>query len=268
MSETHEHLDEKFNPFKARTNKYTHIRHTIAIVSGKGGVGKSTVTSLLASALNQQGLNVGILDGDITGPSIGHAFSIHSKASGSDLGIIPANSTKGIKIVSTNMLLEEDDTPVLWRGPMIANAVKEFYTGVLWGDLDFLLIDMPPGTGDVALTVYQSIPVDGIIVVTTPQDMVSMIVAKAVKMAQQMKVNVLGVIENMSYMECNHCGEHLYPFGKGNLEAFANAHQIEVLGKLAINPEIGVEMDQGRIEMVEDSEINKIASLVQFKLSD
>ncbi len=268
MSQDNEQqLDERFNPFKSRTNKYTNLRHTIAIVSGKGGVGKSTVTSLLANALNRQGLNIGILDADITGPSIGHAFAIHSKASGSDLGIIPANSSMGIKIVSTNMLLDNDDTPVLWRGPMIANAVKEFYTGVLWGDLDYLLIDMPPGTGDVALTVYQSIPIDGIVVVTTPQDMVSMIVSKAIKMAEQMNVPVLGIVENMSYMVCDHCENKLYPFGKGNVEELAELHHVEVLGQIPINPSVNQEMDAGRIEVIESSEMDALATRIQFKVN-
>lgn len=268
MSKQNEQLDERFNPFKSRENKYSHINHVIAVVSGKGGVGKSTVTSLLANALNHQGMNIGILDADITGPSIGHAFSIHSKAAGSDIGIIPANSSKGIKIISANMLLEDDDTPVLWRGPMIANAVKEFFTGVIWGDLDVLLIDMPPGTGDVPLTVFQSIPVSGIVVITTPQDMVGMIVSKAIHMAEQMNIPVLGIIENMSYIDCESCNHRIYPFGKGDVAAYAEQHHTEVLGELPIQAEVRQCMDDGKIEAVDDLVIRKIATRLIFKVSE
>lgn len=261
-------LDERFNPFKTRANKYSHIHQTIAVVSGKGGVGKSTMTSMLASSLNHQGFNVGILDADITGPSIGHAFAIQSKASGSDIGIIPANSSEGIKIVSANMLLEEEETPVLWRGPMVANAVKEFYSDVVWGELDVLLIDMPPGTSDVALTVYQSLPLSGIVIITTPQDMVSMIVAKAIKMAEEMNVKVLGIVENMSFVECGECQHRIYPFGQSKLDQFADKYQLEILGRLPILPEIGENMDAGSIERLLLNEVDDIAKRVMFKVSD
>lgn len=264
MSEQNKETDERFNPFMARPNKQSHLRYTYAIVSGKGGVGKSTVTALLASSLNHKGYSVGILDADITGPSQAHAFNIHSKAAGSDIGIIPAYSREGVKIISANMLLEDEEAPVLWRGPMIANAVKEFYTNVVWGDTDFLLIDMPPGTGDVALSVFQSIHLDGIIIVTSPQEMVSMIVTKAVKMAEQMNIKVLGLIENMSYLDCDHCGERIYPFGEGRIEAYAQSLNLTVLAQLPIRPEIARYMDEGRIEEIVSKPLDTLSSQLIF----
>lgn len=238
----------KFNPFAARPKKGVNIQRMIAVVSGKGGVGKSMVTGLLGSASQQIGFETAILDADVTGPSIGRMFNISEKAAGSDDLIYPAVTKSGLKIISANMLLETEDTPVLWRGPMIANAVKEFYTNVTWGDIDVMFIDMPPGTGDVPLTVYQSLPLDGIILVTTPQDLVSMIVAKAVSMANQMNIPILGIVENMSWMQCPHCDERIYPFGESQLEDLAGRYNLKIIDRLPIQTELTKASDDGKIE--------------------
>lgn len=246
----------KFNPFAARPKKGVNIKHMIAVVSGKGGVGKSMVTGLMASAAQQVGFNAAILDADVTGPSIGRMFNITEKAAGSEDLIYPAVTESGLKVISANMLLETEDTPVLWRGPMIANAVKEFYTNVTWGDVDVMFIDMPPGTGDVPLTVFQSLPLDGIILVTTPQDLVSMIVAKAVLMANSMNVPILGVIENMSWMKCPHCDDKIYPFGESRLEDLAGRYNLKIIDRLPIRPELTKASDEGTIE-------NQVISSIQ-----
>ncbi len=258
--------EARFNPFGARPHKTTKIKHMIAVVSGKGGVGKSMVTGLLATAALQSGFNVGILDADVTGPSIGRMFNIHDKARGTDEGMIPMASQEGIKIISANMLLETDDTPIVWRGPMIANAVKEFYTKVLWEDLDVLFVDMPPGTGDVPLTVYQSLPLSGIVLVTTPQDLVSMVVSKAVKMAQQMNVDVLGVVENMAWMECPNCDEKIYPFGEGRTTSLIKDYDLDLLASLPIDPALTKASDEGTIDQVVNKELQKIVKDLIFKL--
>ena len=237
--------------FRAPANGLSHIGKVIAVVSGKGGVGKSLVTSSLAVAMRRMGKTVGVLDADITGPSIPAAFGVHTKAEGSELGIYPAETKTGIEIMSLNLLTENETDPVVWRGPVIAGAVKQFWTDVIWGDVDYLFVDMPPGTGDVPLTVFQSLPVDGIIIVTSPQELVSMIVAKAVNMAKKMDIPIVGVVENMSYLECPDCGKRISVFGEGHVEEIAAEHGIKVLAQIPIDPAIAQMVDAGRVEYLE-----------------
>ena len=236
-------MTEKLNP-------YSSVKKVIGVVSGKGGVGKSTVTSLMAVMFSRRGYHTAILDADITGPSIPKAFGIHEKAMGSDKGIIPITTHSGIDIMSVNLLLENETDPVIWRGPILAGTVKQFWTEVFWNDVDYMFVDMPPGTGDVPLTVFQSIPLSGIIVVTSPQDLVSMIVGKAVKMAQMMNVPILGIIENMSCYVCPDCGKKHYPFGESKLETVANEYGLKILGRLPIDAASSAACDNGRIESV------------------
>lgn len=232
----------------APCNPHSVIRHVIGIVSGKGGVGKSMVTSQLAVTMARMGYRVGILDSDITGPSIPKAFGIHERAVGSENGILPAMTGTGISVMSLNLLTENETDPVLWRGPVIAGVVKQFWTDVCWGELDYLFVDMPPGTGDVPLTVFQSLPVDGIIVVTSPQDLVSMIVTKAIRMAQMMNIPVLGMIENFSYYLCPDCGKRLEVFGKSHAEETAQSNGIALLAQLPIDPDLAAACDAGKLE--------------------
>lgn len=236
---------------KEALNNFSHVKKVYAVVSGKGGVGKSLVSSLLAVESNRLGLKTAVMDADITGPSIPKIFGVKDKAIGNDEGLFPAETKKGIKIMSVNMLLEHDTDPVVWRGPVIAGVVKQFWTDVIWGDIDLMVIDCPPGTGDVPLTVFQSIPVDGIIVVTSPQDLVSMVVEKAVKMAELMHIPVLGVIENMSYFVCDKCGEKHYIFGKGNAENTAKAHGIKNFAAIPFDKDLAGLCDRGLIELHE-----------------
>lgn len=250
MSEKEEiKLDPSFDPFKSRPKKSTNIKRMIAVVSGKGGVGKSTVSALLASHAAKDGYSVGVIDGDIVGPSMGHFFNIHHPVFGTKEGIDPALSELGVKVMTSNMLVENETTPILWRGALITNAVKDFYTEILWGDLDLMVVDMPPGTGDIALTVFQSLPITGIIIVTSPQDLVTMIVSKAVEMAKKMNVPILGIIENMAYLE--HNGEKLYPFGQAKSEGLAHNYNIPLLASLPIDPILGQLADKGDIESYE-----------------
>lgn len=234
-----------------KTNEFNDIKKVIAVVSGKGGVGKSMVTSLMAVTMRRLGYKTAILDADITGPSIPKSFGITDKASANELGMFPLRTRTDIGTMSVNNLLEDDTEPVIWRGPVIAGAVKQFWTDVLWGEVDYLFVDMPPGTGDVPLTVFQSLPVDGIIVVTSPQELVSMIVKKAVKMAEMMNIPVLGLVENMSYFECPDCGRKLQIFGPSKVEEVAEEHGLDVLGKLPIEPKLAAACDKGMIEMFE-----------------
>ena len=236
--------------FHIDLNADSSIKHVIGVVSGKGGVGKSLVTSLIASALVKQGKNVGILDADITGPSIPRMFGIEGKAMGSPDGLLPAVAADGTKVMSTNLLLENDTDPVIWRGPMIAGVVKQFWSDVVWGDIDYLLVDMPPGTGDVPLTVFQSLPVDGIIVVTSPQELVGMIVAKAVNMAEAMKVPVLGLVENMAYFVCPNCNEKHYLFGESQVDVLAQEYEIGATAQIPTNPTIAALCDAGKVDQV------------------
>ena len=250
--------------FMENANSQSHIKKVIAIMSGKGGVGKSSMTSCIAVALKQKGYAVGILDGDITGPSIPKAFGVKQKAVGNGNGMDTVETQTGIRMMSANLILHTEDTPVIWRGPVIGNAVKQFWTDVAWGDLDVLLIDMPPGTGDVTLTVFQSIPVDGVVIVTTPQDLVSLIVKKSYHMAEKMSIPVCGIIENMSYMVCDDCGKKLYPFGESKLQKVADEMNIEVLAQLPIQPDIAELCDAGKIEQKDISFLNEaVEKLIQ-----
>ena len=232
----------------APANAKSSIKRVIAVISGKGGVGKSTVTSSLAVAMRRLGKKVGVLDADITGPSIPTAFGVHTKAEGSELGIYPVETRTGIEIMSLNLLMENETDPVVWRGPVIAGAVKQFWTDVIWGDVDYLFVDMPPGTGDVPLTVFQSLPVNGLLVVTSPQDLVSMIVTKAVHMAQMMSIPVLGLIENYSYFQCPDCGAKHAIFGKSHLEQEAMQLGLPLLAQLPIDPAVAAAIDAGQAE--------------------
>ena len=240
---------------KAKLNDRSHIKKIIGVLSGKGGVGKSYVTSLLAVYLNRLGYKVGIMDADITGPSIPKSFGIKDKAYGEEGLIYPLQSKGGIKLMSANCLLEDDSDPIVWRGPLLGGLIKQFYEDVLWEELDYLLIDMPPGTGDVALTVFQQLPVDDLIIVTSPQDLVSLIVTKAIKMANMMNIKVLGVIENMSYLKCPDCGKKIKVFGESHIEQFAKDMQFNVLAKLPLVPENTTLVDQGLVEQVSLEEI-------------
>ena len=236
-------------PMQFEENNLSEVKRVIAVLSGKGGVGKSLVTGALATGLSRQGHSVGILDADITGPSIPKMFGMsgrHVHALGKLL--LPEISDHGVKVMSSNLLLQNETDPVLWRGPVIAGAIRQFWSETSWGPLDYLLVDMPPGTGDVALTVFQSLPVDGIVIVTSPQDLVSMIVAKAVNMAEKMDVPVLGVIENMSYVECPDCGKKIEVFGKSKLEDVAANYNLDILGRLPIDPVLAEACDKGEIE--------------------
>ncbi|TXF34918.1 Mrp/NBP35 family ATP-binding protein [Collinsella sp. BA40] len=236
-------------PQQFEENNLSEVKHVIAVLSGKGGVGKSLVTGALAVELSRAGNKVGILDADITGPSIPKMLGMSGRrAHGIGNLLLPEISTHGIKVMSSNLLLANETDPVLWRGPVIAGAIRQFWSETSWGPLDYLLVDMPPGTGDVALTVFQSLPVDGIVVVTSPQDLVSMIVAKAVNMADKMNVPVLGVVENMSYVECPDCGKKIEVFGQSHLDEVAAQYGVDVLGRLPINPAFAAMCDAGTIE--------------------
>ncbi|MEA4938711.1 MAG: P-loop NTPase [Christensenella sp.] len=241
----------------------THVKKVIGVVSGKGGVGKSMITSLLAVLLRRRGYRTAILDADITGPSIPQAFGLHERASGSDQGIFPALSKTGVEVMSMNLLLEEETDPVVWRGPIIAGSVKQFWTDVLWGSVDVMFIDMPPGTGDVPLTVFQSIPVDGIIVVTSPQQLVGMIVEKAVRMAELMKIPVLALVQNMSYVKCPGCEEVIYPFGETNIADLAKKYSIPATAELPIQKDLATACDAGLIELFEGDWLNGLADTLE-----
>ena len=259
-----ERKEEKMD-FSAKLNEMSSVRKVIAIVSGKGGVGKSSVTSMMAVSMQRLGYNTAVLDADITGPSIPKAFGIKEKATGSELGIFPQKSKTGIEIMSINLMLENETDPVLWRGPILGGTVKQFWTDVIWSDIDFMFIDMPPGTGDVPLTVFQSIPVDGIIIVTSPQELVSMIVTKAVKMAEMMDVPVLGLVENMSYFLCPDNGKEYKVFGESHIEEIAKTYNLEVLAKLPIDPRISAACDRGMIELFEGDWFEKIAKRLEME---
>ena len=237
-------------------NKYSDIKRVIGVVSGKGGVGKSLVTCLLASKCADSGLRVGILDADITGPSVPKSFGINTRAMQDEECLLPAVSENGVKLMSINLLLEEESSPVVWRGPVISGVIEQFWSDVRWGELDYLFVDMPPGTGDVALTVFQSLPVDGIVIVSTPQDLVKMIVGKAYNMAKLMDVPVLGIIENMSCFICPDCGKKHSIFGESDIDKTAEEFNIPVLAKLPINPEINRLVDAGRINEAECPELD------------
>ena len=238
---------EKSNPqnFMAEQNVFSDVKHVIGVVSGKGGVGKSFVTGSLANAMAAKGYKVGILDADITGPSIPKMFGVHGPAMGSEMGILPIAAEDGTKIMSINLLMEDEEAPVIWRGPVIAGTVKQFWSDVVWGDLDYLFVDMPPGTGDVPLTVFQSLPVDGIVIVTSPQELVQMIVKKAYNMAGMMNIPVLGVVENYSYLKCPDCGKEIKLFGESHIDEVASELAMQVLGKMPLDPAYAELADQG-----------------------
>ncbi len=246
----------------------SNIKKVIGVVSGKGGVGKSMVTDLLTVAFSRKGYHCGIMDADITGPSIPKAFGITEKATGNATTIFPVKSKTNIDIMSINLLLENETDPVIWRGPVIAGTVKQFWTDVLWEDVDYLFVDMPPGTGDVPLTVFQSLPLDGIVVVTTPQDLVSMIVGKAVKMAEMMNVPVLGIVENMSYVECPDCGKKLSVFGESHVKEIAAQYDLLVLSQLPINPALTAAVDAGKIEDLEFDYMDDAVKIIESAVQD
>ncbi|HZX46724.1 MAG TPA: Mrp/NBP35 family ATP-binding protein [Clostridia bacterium] len=254
---------EKQTDFSVKLNANSSVKKVIGIISGKGGVGKSLVASMLAVLMNRRGHSTAIFDADITGPSIPKAFGIKGKAKSGGQGLLPVESRDGIKIMSINLLLESDTDPVIWRGPLIASMIKQFWTDVVWGDVDFMFIDMPPGTGDVALTVFQSLPVDGIIIVTSPQELVSMIVSKAVNMVKKMNIPILGIIENMSYLKCPDCGREINVFGESRIEEVAREHGIPVLGRLPIDPAIASACDKGLIENFEGDWLDKTAEILE-----
>lgn len=242
------------------------IKKVIGVVSGKGGVGKSLVTSLLAVEMNRLGYKTAVLDADVTGPSIPRAFGIKSKAQSNQDGLLPIKSATEIDIMSVNLLLEKDTDPVIWRGPLLANMVKQFWTDVIWRDIDFMFIDMPPGTGDVPLTVFQSIPVDGIIVVTSPQELVSMIVGKAVRMAEMMEIPIIGLVENMSYFKCPDNEKNYAVFGESHIEEIGEQYQLKVLAKIPIDPKLSAACDRGMIELFKGDWLDGLAKQLKDNL--
>ena len=255
-------------PAKEAANAGSRVKHMIAVISGKGGVGKSTVTALLANAVKQMGKNAAILDADITGPSIPKMYGITEKAESNGQAVLPVKSKGGMPVMSINVLLEDENEPVIWRGPVISGTVRQFWTEVAWGDVDVMLVDMPPGTGDVPLTVFQSLPVDGIVVVTSPQDLVSMIVGKAVRMAQMMNVPVLGLVENLSYFECPDCGKRHEIFGPSHIEEVAGQYGIEQIVRLPIKPEQAAICDNGEADQLSNEDLAAFAGRIVTALEE
>ena len=249
---------------KDEANKGSRVKHIVAVVSGKGGVGKSLVTSLLAVHLSRKGYKVGILDADITGPSIPKAFGVYADVEGDENGaMLPPVTKTGIKVMSVNLMLEDETRPVVWRGSLIAGTVRQFWTDTAWGDLDFLLVDCPPGTGDVPLTVFQSLPIDGCVIVSSPQDLVAMIVKKAANMADMMSIPVLGLVENMSYVKCPDCGKEIRVFGESHIDKIAKEHDIPVIGKIPMEPKLAAACDAGMIELFEGDWLNEFESILE-----
>ena len=255
--------DRKKESLLAALNPKSNVKKVIAVVSGKGGVGKSTVTSMLAVAMAKKGKRVGVLDADITGPSAPTAFGVSECQGATEEGLYPALTRTGIQVMSINLLLDNSTDPVVWRGPVIAGAVKQFWTDVIWEDVDYMFVDMPPGTGDVPLTVFQSLPVDGIVIVTSPQDLVSMIVSKAVKMANMMHIPVLGFVENYAYLECPDCGKKIEVFGKSHLDEVAEAFGLPVLARLPIDPDVAFAYDSGLMENVNTDAVAGVIEAVE-----
>ena len=254
--------DRKEENLLAEPNPKSSVKKVIAVVSGKGGVGKSTVTAMLAVAMARQGKKVAVLDADITGPSAPTAFGVNECQGANEDGLFPALTRSGIQVMSINLLLDNPADPVVWRGPVIAGAVKQFWTDVIWEDVDYMFVDMPPGTGDVPLTVFQSLPIDGVVIVTTPQDLVSMIVAKAVKMANMMHIPVLGFVENYSYLECPDCGRKIEVFGKSHINEIADKFELPVLAKLPIDPSVAEAYDNGLMETVNTDAVSGVIDAV------
>ncbi|HIV19145.1 MAG TPA: Mrp/NBP35 family ATP-binding protein [Candidatus Merdivicinus intestinigallinarum] len=263
-----ENCPSRQNPadFIEKPHELSSIKKVIGVVSGKGGVGKSLVTSMMSVLMQRRGYQSAILDADVTGPSIPRIFGLKERAMGDDSGIYPVKTKTGIEVMSVNLLLEDDTTPVVWRGPIIAGTVKQFWTDVIWNDVDFMFVDMPPGTGDVPLTVFQSLPVDGIIVVTSPQELVSMIVTKAVKMAQAMNIPILGIVENMSYVVCPDCGKAFQIYGESHVEEEAGKNGLKVLGRLPIDPKLAKSCDKGAMELFEGDWLEAAADAVEALL--
>lgn len=243
-------------------NEMSSIKKVYGVVSGKGGVGKSLITALLSIISNRRGFKTAILDGDITGPSIPKMFGLKDKAKGNEFGIFPVESKTGIKIISINLLLEDENAPVIWRGPILAGTIKQFWTDVIWGDVDYMFIDMPPGTADIPLTIFQSIPLDGIIVITSPQELVSMIVSKAVGMAGKMNIPIIGIVENMSYVKCPDCNKEIKVFGESHLDKIAVDNNLELLARLPIDPSLAGLCDKGLIELFEGDWLEKAADKI------
>lgn len=249
--------------FLVEQNAYSNIKHVIGVVSGKGGVGKSFVTTSLAVQMAKAGYKVGVLDADITGPSIPKMFGLHEQIVGDDRGMIPAETKEGIKVMSINLLMDDEEAPVIWRGPVIAGVVKQFWNETVWGEIDYLFVDMPPGTGDVPLTVFQSLPVNGIVIVTSPQELVQMIVKKAINMADMMDIPVLGVVENYSYLECPDCGKEIKLFGDSHIDEAAATMGTQVLGKLPLNPEFAQMVDAGKSYDIENPHLAKAVEVIK-----
>ncbi|MGN1182253.1 MAG: P-loop NTPase [Faecalibacillus sp.] len=250
--------------FLAPMNQHSNVKKVIGVVSGKGGVGKSSITALLALLKQREGKKVAVLDGDITGPSIGRVFGVENQqlmTNGEE--IIPVVSQAGTKIISANLLLETSDTPVIWRGPVLAGVIKQFWSDVIWGNIDYMFVDMPPGTGDVPLTVFQSLPLDGIIIVTSPQELVGMIVGKAVNMAKQMNIPIIGMIENMSYVRCPDCDKKIYIFGKSHAQETADIYDLDLLGQLPLDSELTQLSDLGRVEDFHADWLDELAKRVE-----
>lgn len=246
-----------------KPHELSKIKKVIGVVSGKGGVGKSLVTSLCAVFMQRRGFKTAVMDADVTGPSIPKMFNIHQKATANEFGLLPVESAKGTQIMSINLLLENETDPVVWRGPVIAGTVKQFWSDVIWNDVDYMFVDMPPGTGDVPLTVFQSLPVDGIIIVTSPQELVSMIVSKAVKMAELMNIPVIGVIENMSYLKCPDCGKKINVFGESHIDDVIKPYNLEVLAKIPIDPDTAKCADTGTIELINADYMESVADKLE-----
>lgn len=255
------------NNFLEPANPNSNIKKVIGVVSGKGGVGKSFITSYLSVLFNRKGFKTAILDADITGPSIPKAFGLHEKVKATELGILPAVTKTGIKVISVNLILDTEDTPVIWRGPVIAGTVKQFWSQVIWEDVDYMFVDMPPGTGDVPLTVYQSLPLDGIIIVTSPQELVSMIVSKAIKMASAMDIPILGMVENYSYISCGNCGEKISLFGESHSEEIADKFGIKLLAKLPMDQMIAKSIDSEKVEELEGNWLDEAVNTLQKDVS-
>ena len=251
--------------FLEKPHEMSRIKKVIGVVSGKGGVGKSLVTSMLAVLLNRRGYHTAVLDADITGPSIPKVFGVRERAKAIPAGMLPSRTKTGVDIMSINLLLNDETEPVVWRGPIIAGAVKQFWTDVIWEDVDYMFVDMPPGTGDVPLTVFQSIPLDGIVIVTSPQELVGMIVEKAVNMAKTMNIPIVGVVENMSYVECPDCGRKLFVFGESHLDEAAAKHGLTVLGRLPLIPDIAKLCDAGDIESFQGEWLNGAADAIEAR---
>lgn len=248
---------------KAKPHELSHIKKVIAVVSGKGGVGKSSVSAMLAVLMNRKGYKTAVLDADITGPSIPKLFGLHERVQGDEMGMYPVRTKTGISVMSTNLLLPDETTPVIWRGAVISGTVTQFWTDTIWSEVDYMFVDMPPGTGDVPLTVFQSLPVDGILIVTSPQDLVSMIVAKAVNMASKMNVPILGLIENYSYLSCPDCGKRIELFGESHIDKVSEEYSLPVLAKIPLDPTFARQCDSGLVELFEGDSLDRAANLLE-----